>query len=483
MNNQTSIRFLGLAIKISAINYIYSLLKTICLLFFLIVSRSLNAQLINDGQIIEIEEGTQITILGCDMINNGDISNAGVISIDSDWSNEGTYQSSGAFELIGTDQTVDHGISVFNQLTILGGGTKTLDANLYIASQLDLNSGVLMASDNDISVNLLNDAKTTGGSDESYVSGLLFQMGAGDILYPVGTATEYLPVTLLGVQKNEPVGIVAISGDPSRSIDTELKNVSNDHFWELQSEGTISADGIILPLKDEHFINTTENAVVAYSFDSSPFSSLGATLITGNQLNGSIMAQSPIAAGFYAVGAQKQNQTITFDPIPDKKDNQGTFTLTATASSGLPITYTSSNESVATIQGNVVTLFRSALSVDRTTLITASQAGDDNFKAADPITQEMFVAWVLSMGDNFLDEVKIYPIPFETEFNIVLPQHGIEGYQLMIYDLNGRQVANRTLNPTRLTHQINDLSQMSRGIYTVQLIGRGKSATYRIIKK
>ncbi|HEY0768984.1 MAG TPA: T9SS type A sorting domain-containing protein, partial [Sphingobacteriaceae bacterium] len=63
--------------------------------------------------------------------------------------------------------------------------------------------------------------------------------------------------------------------------------------------------------------------------------------------------------------------------ITDKFYGSGTFTLDATTTSGLPISYSSSNTNIATVSGNVVTL----TGVGSVT-ITASQAGDDVFNAA-----------------------------------------------------------------------------------------------------
>ena len=52
----------------------------------------------------------------------------------------------------------------------------------------------------------------------------------------------------------------------------------------------------------------------------------------------------------------KANQTITFETLTAKKVGDASFDLMATTSSGLPITFTSSNPSVATISGNTVTI-------------------------------------------------------------------------------------------------------------------------------
>ena len=66
------------------------------------------------------------------------------------------------------------------------------------------------------------------------------------------------------------------------------------------------------------------------------------------------------------------------------------YTLPLNASSGLPVSYTSSNTAVATISGNTVTL---AGGVGSTT-ITANQSGNANYNAAPQVTQTLTVTKV-----------------------------------------------------------------------------------------
>lgn len=79
----------------------------------------------------------------------------------------------------------------------------------------------------------------------------------------------------------------------------------------------------------------------------------------------------------YSFTPTKLNQSITFPALPQKLRTDPAFSLTATASSTLAITYTSSNPAVATVSGNVVTIVGIG-----TTTITASQAGDGIYNAA-----------------------------------------------------------------------------------------------------
>ncbi|HAS39923.1 MAG TPA: hypothetical protein DCS93_05560, partial [Microscillaceae bacterium] len=84
----------------------------------------------------------------------------------------------------------------------------------------------------------------------------------------------------------------------------------------------------------------------------------------------------------------KADQTITFALGADatKTFGDAPFNLNGTASSGLAVTYTSSNTAVATISGNTVTIVGVG-----TTTITASQAGNTNFNAAPDVTQTLTV--------------------------------------------------------------------------------------------
>lgn len=82
----------------------------------------------------------------------------------------------------------------------------------------------------------------------------------------------------------------------------------------------------------------------------------------------------------------KEGQTITFAALASKTVGDAPFTLAGTTSSGLTISYTSSNPLVATISGNTVTIVGAG-----TTVITASQVGDTNYAAAPDVQQTLTV--------------------------------------------------------------------------------------------
>jgi hypothetical protein len=80
------------------------------------------------------------------------------------------------------------------------------------------------------------------------------------------------------------------------------------------------------------------------------------------------------------------SQTITFGPIPGQPYGTPPFTLTATASSGLTVKYTSTTTTVCAVSGATLTL----LKVGKCT-IRASQAGNANWAAATAVTESFQV--------------------------------------------------------------------------------------------
>ena len=98
----------------------------------------------------------------------------------------------------------------------------------------------------------------------------------------------------------------------------------------------------------------------------------------------------------------KASQTITFGALPTKTLGDAPFALSASAGSGLPVSYTSGNTNVATISGSTVTIVGVG-----TAVITASQAGNSNYLAAADVPQSLVVIGSSSFFTNGL--VAYYP--------------------------------------------------------------------------
>jgi hypothetical protein len=111
---------------------------------------------------------------------------------------------------------------------------------------------------------------------------------------------------------------------------------------------------------------------------------VGTTTITASQAGDNNFAEAPTVAQPLVVN--KAGQLITFAALPVKAIGDAAFDLTATSDSQLPVSFSSSNVNVATVAGNTVTIVGPG-----TTDITASQAGDATYVAANDVTQTLTV--------------------------------------------------------------------------------------------
>ena len=126
------------------------------------------------------------------------------------------------------------------------------------------------------------------------------------------------------------------------------------------------------------------------------------TFVSSTELTATITASDIAVAGSYDVtvsnpGNEISNavtftvtgqatQTITFAPLPTRTLGTKPFSLTATASSGLPVTFASLTTAVCTVLGNTVTLVSSG-----TCTIEATQPGNLTWSPATPVDQSFRV--------------------------------------------------------------------------------------------
>jgi hypothetical protein len=103
--------------------------------------------------------------------------------------------------------------------------------------------------------------------------------------------------------------------------------------------------------------------------------------------NASFNPAPPVAQAFAVKSNAKSDQTITFNKPADKQLGALPFALSASASSGLPVSFTSNTPGVCTVGGNTVTLIAIG-----TCSITATQDGNALINPATPVTQSFNVS-------------------------------------------------------------------------------------------
>ena len=110
------------------------------------------------------------------------------------------------------------------------------------------------------------------------------------------------------------------------------------------------------------------------------------TYTLANGTNGAKATNYSLSSGTGTGEITKADQTITLASILSKTTTDTDFSP-ATASSGLTVTYTSSNPNVATIVAGQIRIVGSGFSI-----ITASQAGNANYNSAPNVTSTLTVA-------------------------------------------------------------------------------------------
>jgi hypothetical protein len=90
-----------------------------------------------------------------------------------------------------------------------------------------------------------------------------------------------------------------------------------------------------------------------------------------------------------AIDIMEQAQTITFGPLPNQPFGTAAFNVSATASSGLTVTFVSTTPTVCTVSGSMVNLVSAG-----TCTIQATQAGNTTFAAATPVSASFTITMV-----------------------------------------------------------------------------------------
>jgi sugar lactone lactonase YvrE/ribosomal protein S11 len=111
----------------------------------------------------------------------------------------------------------------------------------------------------------------------------------------------------------------------------------------------------------------------------------GTCVVHAAQAGNSDYAAAPTVAEDFTV--QKAQQTITFPPVTGTQYALGQVTLTATASSGLAVTYTSLTPTICTVSGATASLL-----IPGTCIVRAAQAGSTLYSAASLVSQSFAVA-------------------------------------------------------------------------------------------
>jgi DNA-binding beta-propeller fold protein YncE len=189
-----------------------------------------------------------------------------------------------------------------------------------------------------------------------------------------GAGNVYLPSTYnpqaIKEMPNAFVGPASFSEPTSAGSDSLLQVLP----------ATTSLTGIFAPTSDQSWltIGNIANGVINFSFTANTSTSARTAHITvlGQQIT---VTQNGLTA-----------QTITFGTLSNQPLGTAPFTLSATASSGLAVSFASTTSAVCTVSGATVTLVAVG-----TCTIQATQAGNTTYAAATPVNQNFQATLVI----------------------------------------------------------------------------------------
>lgn len=225
-----------------------------------------------------------------------------------------------------------------------------------------------------------NEPNDSGGNEDyaSIYSGLGVQDGKWN---DYGGSGPYI------VEYGSPSAVISFSGTKTLSVSQATQSITfnalpaktyGDVAFTLSATGGASGNPVTYTSSNPGVATVSSNTVTIVG--------AGTTTITANQLgNANYLAAVPVSQ---ILTVNKAAQTIIFGTLSAVNYSaNGTVNLTASGGGSTnPVSYTSSNPSVASVSGSTVTIHGVG-----TTTLTASQLGDDNYEDAIDVDRALTV--------------------------------------------------------------------------------------------
>ena len=177
----------------------------------------------------------------------------------------------------------------------------------------------------------------------------------------------------------------------------------------------------------------------------------------------------PAFAQPYVHPSDRQEQFITWNQELSLTLSDSPVALTATSTSGLPITYTCNDSSIAYSDGSMLYLLQNG-----TTTVTASQQGDSYYLPAEPVTKTLQVNDVgtVALANS---SPQIFPNPASDALFVIPNGEPITTVRLL--SSLGRQ------EQVTLSNNKINLSHLPAGVYFLSITTVSNNYKFKILKK
>jgi hypothetical protein len=300
---------------------------------------------------------------------------------------------------------------------------------------------------------------------------------------PTGTKASHFqsPIDITVV----PSGIMAVADVHSHQVTLLMKDVNEITQWENltktfgNEDFIISASNVYAP---EYQVKFEKVEDPAFTGDIAITYNENHDYVVKILRGGQVKIRASMADGLafseatkdITLTIDKAGQEITFAPLDIRVFGEAPFTINATATSGLPVTFESNNTAIATVANNTVTLKSPGIM-----MIVAKQDGNENYLAAYPVRQVLEIDAITGTAYEEHNSIRVYPIPAQDAVTINAPFTN-DVTPVTICDAWGRTVRQQTPEVIDAQHRRISLAGLTPGLYLLQL-NDGKT-TQRLIK-
>jgi sugar lactone lactonase YvrE len=211
--------------------------------------------------------------------------------------------------------------------------------------------------------------------------------GAGDLFIADTDRSR-----VVELQRSQQPALNFLTSTPVGTTDTtdgtmtvQVQNIGNQalDITAVRYPADFSAASDPNPCTGSTSLNAGQECDVPVEFTPQKLGTLDENVkLTDNNLNGTGVQQLVPLTG----DAVKDSQTITFAALASQTYGAAPFTVSATASSGLPVSFASTTTTVCTVSGSTVTLVAGG-----TCTVRATQDGNTDYSAAAAVTQSFAV--------------------------------------------------------------------------------------------
>ena len=285
-------------------------IQYIFLISFVCIKIQSNAQLyVGSESMVQISSNATIGITG-DLYSNGKIYNTGIITLSGNFDNQNECISTGSLILNGNDQSFYHKNVDISNLTINGGGIKTINSNVSIFTKLDLSNGYVRPLQG-TKIIIKKDASITLGSTDSYVDGMLYFEGKGTHYYPIGKSKLFSPVEFQNIEGNDSLilGMELINpADVDMIAHKSTKLLIKSRYYKSDvAVGTFTQGQLALPYFDtDEFLLDLKIGVTQSLNPEGPYYMLKNIPDAQSKINETgisyIVSQKPATLKYFAIG-------------------------------------------------------------------------------------------------------------------------------------------------------------------------------------